>query len=152
MAYCTIAQVRSATGFIDDGEETPYILDATITDAIAGADGIINSKIGDVYTVPITPVPALIKSISITLAKCLLYKDEYGEETENLDKGWRSQWKSMMELLEAIRTRKSKIYNDTTGVEYDNKSLRSASFHPDDASAANLLNSTAPKMAINRKF
>lgn len=152
MAYSTVANVREATGFYDNGVDTPLISTDTITAAIAGADGIINSKIGDVYTVPITPVPALIKSISITLAKCLLYKDEYGEETENLDKGWRSQWKSMLELLEDIRKRKSKLYNDTTGVEYPVGGLRSPVFHPDDASSVNLVNPTAPKMAINRKF
>lgn len=125
MAYTTIAKVRRVTGFVDDTKHT----DDFITEQITAADSVIDTKISDVYTTPLTTVPGIISTISLQIAKALCYAEENGEESQNTDKGWERLLNFYMDLLDQIQDQKIKL-RDTSGVELTRNSLKSPSFKP----------------------
>lgn len=148
MAYSTIAQVRAATGFSDDTK----ITDATITQYIADADSVINSKIADVYALPLTETPDIIAMISRHIVVGLLYANEYGEESQDTDKGWKGRMDWAMGILEDIRTQKTKLY-DSNNAELARSNVRLATFKPtNDSSAATATDSDEPKLTMNQVF
>lgn len=149
MPYSTKIQVRNASGF-QDAYKMP---DSQIDLAITGADALINSMISAVYTLPLVSTPSLIETISIELAKYRLYQDEYGEETQNLDKGWMRGYDWAMGVLDDISKRKIKLIDDTTGEEFALNDLRSPAFYPNDASSQpDAVDSTQPKLTMNQNF
>ncbi len=153
MAYTTEAAVRAATGF----SNTTNISSATVTAYIADADSVINSYIGDVYALPlalstVATVPDIIETLSRHITTGLLYANEFGEESEDTDKGWKKRMDWAMGILEKIQKRKLKL-RSATGVEYDRTSLKSPVFYPTDASSeADADDSTEPKITMNGKF
>jgi len=78
MPYSTKADIlaeiseEELIGLTDD-ESAGIINDARVTEAIARADGIIDSYCGQVETVPFTTVPPVIKQHSKTLAISFLF-------------------------------------------------------------------------------
>jgi phage gp36-like protein len=150
--YTTVEQVRIATGF---EEATPpaeaKISDGVIEQAIKEADGIINGKINDVYILPLSSVPSLIEMISTQLAKGILYAQEYGEETENLDKGWQKTMDYYLGLLDDIRDRKLKLI-DENGQNLPTSSLFRMSGLPNPQTNQDKHNPTNPKFRINEVF
>jgi phage gp36-like protein len=150
--YTTVEQVRIATGF---EEATPpaeaKISDGVIEQAIKEADGIINGKINDVYILPLSSVPSLIEMISTQLAKGILYAQEYGEETENLDKGWQKTMDYYLGLLDDIRDRKLKLI-DENGQNLPTSSLFRMSGLPNAQTNQDKHNPTNPKFRINEVF
>lgn len=147
--YTTIANVRSASGFTDDTK----VSDAYITGKIDYAESYINAAISQVYTLPLATVPGLIEVIATEMAKYALYMDEYGEETENLDKGWRAAMEALYLDLQKIAERKLKLVDDSTGEELATNGLRSPSFFPTNASSSETAtDSTAPKFTMNQNF
>lgn len=148
MAYSTVAEVRNATGMQDSNN----ITDATVTARIAFADGIINGKIGSVYQLPLSATCELIHFCSLEIASLFLALDNYGEESENTDKGWKKKLDTIYSILEDIRTLKTQLY-DATGTELTRSTLRTPAFFPTDASSdPNAVDSTQPKISINQKF
>lgn len=148
MAYTIIASVRTATGFSD----TDNISDALITAYIADADGIIDAHIGDVYTLPLSETPEIIETISRHIVTALLYANEYGEESEDTDKGWKDRMKWVMGLLDDIRKNKLKL-RDSTGEELSRSTLRQPGFKPTNSSSlASAEDSDQPKMTMNQEF
>ena len=125
MAYVTKALVRSATGMTVSAN----ISDTTIDTKIAYAQAVIDSKIGDVYALPLASVPDIIKFLALEITAATLYMDEYGEETENLDKGWEKRLKWAMAVLDDIQSLKMKLYG-TDGVELARSSNKLPSFYP----------------------
>ena len=150
MAYSIEADVRAATGMND----ATRITSATVTGRIAFADGIINGKVGSVYALPLSVAgaavtPDLVHFLSIEIASLMLYWDNYGEETQNTDKGWKKRLDAAYSVLEDIRTLKLQLY-DGDGNELDRSTLRQPSGYPDDASSSDTAtNSTAPRLPIN---
>jgi len=148
MAYCTKTEVRAATGFSDSDK----ISDTTIDAYIADADSVINAKISDLYTLPLASTPDIINMLSRYLTIGLLYSNEYGEESQNTDKGWEKRMNWAMNILEDIRKQKTKLV-DSTGAELARRTLRSPSFYPTAASSDPAAdNSTAPRISMNTKF
>jgi len=150
MAYTTIEAVRKASGFTD----ATKVSDDYIQSKIDYAEGYINAVLAQVYTLPIVGIaPALLKEIAREMAKYGLYMDEYGEETENLDKGWRSGMEALQLDLQKIAERKLRLIDDSTGLELATNGIKSPSFYPTDASSDPLaINSTSPKFTMNQKF
>lgn len=131
MAYSTVAQVRIATGFADDANVT----DDVIEEKIASADSIIDAKIGDVYTTPLATPPDIIVEISTQIAKGFLYAREYGEESQDTDKGWKGILEFWMQLLDDIVDQKIKL-RGTDGVELTRSNLKLPVGQPTDATSA----------------
>lgn len=147
--YTTIAQVRTASGFTDDTK----ISDAYVTAKIDYAESYINAVISQVYTLPLSSVPGLIATMATEMAKYALYMDEYGEETENLDKGWRVAMEALYADLQKIADRKIKLVDDSTGTELPTNGLKSPSFFPTNASSdPSAVDNTAPKFTMNQQF
>ena len=147
--YTSIADVRAASGFTDDTK----VSDAYVTGKIDYAESYINAVISQVYTLPLSSVPGLIATMATEMAKYALYMDEYGEETENLDKGWRAAMEALYADLDKIARRKVKLVDDSTGVELATNGLKSPSFFPTNASSdPTTADNTAPKFTMNQKF
>jgi len=156
MAYTTEAAVRAATGF----SNATNITTGTMTVYIADADSVINSKIGDVYALPLTvggvaSTPDIIEMLSRHITTALLYFNEYGEESENLDKGFDKKMKWAMGILEDIRKRITKLRN-SSGTEYDRVSLQVPVFKPtNDSSDPDSTaddNDDGPQLTMNKQF
>jgi len=131
MAYTTIAEVRSSTGF----SNATNISDAVITAYIADADSIINSEIADIYTLPLASTPEIIETISRNIVIGLLYANEYGEETENLDKGWKKRMDFWLDILKSIKKGELRLYG-TGNTELTRSSLNTPLFAPNDTDSA----------------
>jgi len=149
MAYTTIAAVRIATGFSDD----TLITDALITQYIADADSVINAAIVDRYTLALASIPDIIETISRHITTALLYSNEYGEESEDTDKGWRGRMEWAMEQLENIKTGKLKLLDNTTLVELTRSELFQPVFKPTNVSSDPAAADTdAPRLTRNEQF
>lgn len=148
MAYSTITEIRQATGMTN----STLIPDARVTGRIAFADGIINGKIGQAYQLPLSATCELVHFLSIEIASLMLYMDEYGEETQNLDKGWQKKLDMAMGVLDSIRELKTLLF-DASGVELDRNTLREPSGYPtDESSLLSSPDSTYPKVRMNEQF
>jgi phage gp36-like protein len=145
--YTTEDEVRIATGFND-----PEKIDAiVINSAIAQADSIINAKIGKIYQLPLASTPAILNNISLQIAKSLLYMQEYGEETQNLDKGWEKNFNFQLGLLDQIAKQKLALLDDD-GVELALTGLTEIQSYPNNTSNLDLNNPTANKFSMNSKW
>src|SRR3989344_1321600 len=153
MDYTTEAAVRAATGFAN----TTNITSATVTAYIADADSVINSKIADVYQLPLAvsgteSVPEIIEMLSRHITVGLLYANEYGEESEDTDKGWKKRMDWATGILEDIQKRKTKLRN-ANGVEYDRSTLKNPSFYPNATSSdPDDEDTTEAKLSMNQQF
>jgi len=150
MAYTTIALVRVSTGMSD----VTTVPDATITGKITFADGVINGKIGEVYSLPLASTPDIIGFLSLEIASGMLFLDQYGEETKDGDKGWEKRIKMAMDTLEMIRMKTLKLYNASSNYdEFDTSDLRSPSFYPTEASSqADAVPTTVPTLTMKQVF
>lgn len=147
MAYCTVQQVRDASGLTN----STNVPDAYITLKIGYADGLINGKIGEVYSLPLASTPNLIAAMSLEIAVALLFLDQYGEEAENTDKGWQKRLDFLVKQLEDIRLQKIKLYDDTTGTELTRTTLKNPAFLPNDTTSdPEYTDPTNPKITMNR--
>lgn len=148
MAYTTKEIVRAATGFSD----ATKISDTTINLYIADADGLIDSMVADVYEVPLSPTPAIIGTLSRHIAIGLLYSNEYGEESQDTDKGWMKRMDWAMKVLKDIQSQKIKL-RTTAGVELTRTTLLTPESYPNDTSSELTADdSTAPEFKMNSKF
>lgn len=151
--YTTVETVRIMTGFQEaTPPEDSKISDETIELAIKQADSIINGKIGDRYQLPLASTPYLIESISSQIAKALLYAQEYGEETENLDKGWQKTMDYFVEMLDDIQLGKTKLRDDDTGEELARSTTDFPSFYPNEQSENDPFNPTFSRITVNRRW
>ena len=78
MAYCTQSDIekqlpseRLITLTDDDGDDIPDT--GVIDEAIADADEEIDSYLAARYTVPVSPVPGIVKKLSVDIAIWNLY-------------------------------------------------------------------------------
>lgn len=150
MAYIDNATVRKESGFSNNANISDSFIDAKI----AYADSVINSKIRDVYALPLaTPIPSVIKFLSLDIACALLNMAEYGEETQNVDKGSKKRLDVAMAVLDDIQSMKMKLTNDTTGAELARSTHNQPSFRPNDTTSdPDYDNTTQPKVGMNSTF
>lgn len=79
MTYCTVAEVKSEFKNIDTTAPGSFITDAEITDFIAQEAGLINTYIGGLYILPISPILSpnafnFLKKICIDCVACRIEK------------------------------------------------------------------------------
>jgi len=150
--YTTVAAVRLATGFSD----TAKITTARIEQYIGDADSTINSYLVSIYTLPLASTPSIIEMISRWLAIGLLYADEYGEESQNLDKGWEKRLAWAKEMLESIKKQEVKLVSEsgaTAGQELARATLMQPTSLPNDTTSdPSYIDSTAPKVSMNTQY
>lgn len=129
MAYSTVANIRTETGF----KNSTNITDAYVTQKIAEADSIIDSKIVDVYSLPLASTPDIIVFISKEIASGLLYLDQYGEEIEDSALDGQKKIDYAMKVLDDIQSRKMKLL-DSNGDELSVSNLLQPAFYPTQTS------------------
>ena len=155
MSYTTDANVRIAAGIVGNLN----ISTASIASKIVMADGFINGKIGDVYSLPLAEVPAFITELASQLAACWVLIDEYGKEAQDTDKDGYKRLALLTNdkntgTLDKIQKKELKIFSDTTSQELTTATTRSPVFRPNAVSEnsddPNV--STKPKFLINKTF
>lgn len=134
MAYSTVANVRTNSGFTD----STLVADAVVTAKISYADGLINAKIASVYAIPLTvsgvaTTPDLIAMLSLEMATVLLLMSQYSEQAQDSDKGWEKRLKTVQSTLDDIAKGKAKLIN-ASGVEFDRSSTLDPTYLPSAAS------------------
>lgn len=144
--YTDVATIRAASGCADDA----LILDATIERYIGQADSVIDSYISDVYTLPLASVPDIIQMISEYITIAILNTNEYGEESQDSNKGWQKRMDFALSLLEKIQKRKIKL-KDATGAELATSGLTEPSFRPNAATSA-IGGDDYPRMTFTEKL
>jgi len=152
--YTTEAAVRLATGFSD----TTKISKTTIESYIADADGVINSFLAGIYVIPFTAggiatTPELIETLSRHITVGLLYANEYGEESQDTDKGWEKRMNWAMKMLSQLKKGDMKLYGTVDGIltECDTTSLRMPKYYPTEDSSEEG-GPTEPKFTMDMKF
>lgn len=148
MAYSTEALVRAASGF----SNTANITSATITAYLDDADSVINGYIGDVYSLPLSTTCEMIETIARHITVGLLYANEYGEESQGTDKGWKGRLDWAMDLLKQIQDQKLKL-RGSTGTELTRSSFRLPVFSPTTAeSDASATDTKEPRFTMNTQY
>lgn len=148
MSYTTIAAVRAVTGIVDPNK----VSDATVTSKIAFADAKINAAIGSVYKLPLSGTCDLIEFLSLELSSVFLETDAYGEETQNLDKGWKQKMAILDLELDNIRLLKARLF-DSSGSELARNTTHQPGGYPDYASSdPTAVNSTQAQITMTEQF
>jgi len=146
--YSVVADIRTQTAFKDDS----LITDTYITQKIAEADDIIDSVIGEVYVLPLDSNPNSIVSLSKSMTSCLLYQEQNINFEVEAGVPVNDFCKSLLDRLEAIRTRLIKLYDDD-GDELTITERIKPQYHPTvTSSEESATDSTAPKFSMNKEF
>lgn len=152
MAYTDVETLRIITGFTGVDEDDDYLVsDDTINRAILQAEAIVNGAVASVYLLPFATTPDLVASITEQIAKALLYAEEYGEETENLDKGWKKTFDFQLAILDKIKNGRIFLI-DSTGQEYPRSKIKLPAFYPNDISNDDPGDPTNSKITVNEQW
>ena len=73
--YCTVEDIRMKAGF----EKATNLADRYVSAARRNAQAEIDNALSDSFTVPFTPVPEKIRTLTIKLAAYSLKHDAYGD-------------------------------------------------------------------------
>lgn len=149
MAYSTVAAIRTESPFKD----SVSIPDTYVTQKITEADGIINSLVGEAYVLPLpSTAPDIIVSISKALAIGLLFQEQNTNIEVEPGVSVADHIKAQMDMLSAISARKIKLF-DSSGNELAVRDSALPSSYPNVTSSdPAAVNSTAPKITMNKKF
>ncbi len=112
MAYCTESDIQkqlSPEQLIeltdDDGNDLPD--SGVIEQAIADADAEIDSYLAGRYTVPVSPVPAVIRKLSVDIAIWNLYS-----RRTVTDENRKERYKAAIDLLKLVSEGKAALGAD----------------------------------------
>lgn len=106
MAYCTIADIRDQLDdrsliTLTDDEGAGQVAEDRVTRAIADADEEINGYVGSRHTVPLSPVPAIVRKLSTDIAIYNLYaRRDLVTETRS------ERYKNAIKFLDGVATGK----------------------------------------------
>ena len=103
MAYCVLVDLKKllpevALIQLTDDEGSGSINQGRIDEAISQADSEIDSYVGTRYSVPLSPVPTLIKKLSVDFAIYNLYS----RKEEGIPETRETRYKNGIRLLEGI--------------------------------------------------
>ena len=101
--YCTVEDMKklipeSTLIQLTDDESLGNINQARIDEAVASADAEINSYCGSRYSVPFTPVPDMIRKVSVDIAIYNLYSRKVEEIPETRE----TRYKNAIRFLEIV--------------------------------------------------
>lgn len=147
--YTSIQAVRDASGLTSSSK----VADAYITAKIGYADGLINSAMAERYVIPFASTPDSVAFLSLEITVAMLFMEQYGEEAEDKDKGWKGRMDFLMKQLELYRTGKLKLIDPATGTELTRSNAKLPSSYPTAASSeADAVPSTAPQVEMQEKW
>lgn len=118
--YASITEIRVEAGF----EKAFKLKDSTIDQQRRAAEAEINAALGGVYSVPFSPVPEIIHTLTIQLATALLLTFAYGSTRTNKEK-----LEAARKAINEYKERKS-VLTDENGIELT--SSGSVTGFPDD--------------------
>jgi phage gp36-like protein len=95
--YSTVEDIKRAMKKL-----SVRVTDEEIQSYIEKADSLIDAMLGEVYNVPLFPVPVLIKYISVDLAVFFLSEDLYTSQQPNMDAYQEKRYTRAMEMLNQI--------------------------------------------------
>jgi len=149
--YTTIANVRIAAGIVGNLN----VSTASIQQKISMANGVINGKISDVYSLPLAETPSFITEIASQLAGAFVLIDEYGKEAEDTDKDGFKRLDLLYNdkktgILDRIQKKEMKLISDTTSEELTTSNVKSPIFRPTTLSSDE--NETDPDIATHPKL
>lgn len=110
MAYSTKADILNQMS--DDelsqlsSEQGDFVDDVVVMAAIADADSVIDSYVGRVYLVPVTPTPPRLKNISALIAVYNLHSRRSGK-LGGINEAVRTSYEDCMSYLKDISTGKA---------------------------------------------
>ena len=84
---------------LTDDDDTGSVDQAKVDAAIEEADEMIDSHVGRVKTVPLSPVPGIIKNLSVTMAIWYLH-ERRGISSEVREKGFNSALKTLQMIAD----------------------------------------------------
>ena len=110
--YATVEEARREAGL----QNNKWILDTTIQEKLVQSQSEVNTAviIGG-YTLPLDPVPAVLKNITLMLTAGYLLTMDYGPEHTGTNKDGESKIERARKLLEQIKTGEYQLIDDTTG-------------------------------------
>lgn len=157
MSYTNTSNVRIAAGIVGNLN----ISTASIEQKVVMADGVINGKIMDVYSLPLDETPSFIIQIASQLAAAFILIDEYGKEAEDTDKDGYKRLDLIYNdkktgLLDRIQKKEIKLISDTTSTELAVSGVKSPVFRPNNLSSSENETdpevSTRPKIFMNKTY
>lgn len=116
MPYCSVDDIKARVpeailiGLTQDDSSATSVDETKISDAIGDGDGLIDFYLASQYEVPFSPVPAIIKNISISIARYNLYKRKYDVE---FPEAIQRSYEEATELLRTIRDGEIEIVGAT---------------------------------------
>jgi len=110
MAYCAYADIKKILPEetlvqLTDDEGAGVANQTRISEAIAQADDEINAYLGMKYSLPLSPVPAIVKKLSVDMAVYNLYS----RRMESIPETRAERYKNCLRLLEGIAAGKISI-------------------------------------------
>lgn len=111
--YCSqtdlLERINQATLIsLSNDEDSPTEVDASVVArAIADADAEIDGYVGTRHTVPLSPVPDLVRKMSVELAIYHLYSRRMGAPEE-----WRKRYEDNVRLLRDVSAGKVSLGED----------------------------------------
>ena len=157
MSYTNIGNVRISAGMVGNLN----ISTASIQQKITMADGVINGKIMDVYSLPLDETPSFLIEIASQLAAAFVLIDEYGKESEDTDKDGFKRLDLIYNdkktgILDRIQKKEIKLISDTTSDELAISSVKSIEFRPNNLSSDENETdpdvNTSPKIKMNNAY
>lgn len=146
--YGTVAHVRTSSPFKDSVNITSEYITLLLTEA----DSLINSYLARAYALPLASTPDVIVHIAEDLAVCFLFRDQNPNQEVAAGVNVEDQFKSLLDMLEAIASRKTPLV-DSSGTEYALNGNSLPSSYPNDASSdSSAENSTSPHFSMTQQF
>jgi phage gp36-like protein len=105
MPYCTLEDIKSHIPEqnliqLTDDENLGIINETRVNDAIDYADQLIGGYLRGRYTLPLDPVPGLVKKLSIDFSIFWLYSRRFELE---MPEGMMNRYKNALKILEMIQ-------------------------------------------------
>jgi phage gp36-like protein len=118
MRYCTLADLRlsipeqTLIWLSNDDPQATTLHQDVITEAIRQAEEMADAHLRGRYSLPLEPVPTVVKDVTVNLARHWLYARR--PEGNELPDAVTRTYKSAVHLLEAIRDGKLTLGSTTT--------------------------------------
>lgn len=105
MPYCTLTDIKSAIPEqnliqLTDDEGAGEVNQERVNDAIDYADQLIDGYLRGRYTLPLDPVPGLLKKLAVDLAVFFIYSRKLELE---MPEGMENRYKNSTKVLEMIQ-------------------------------------------------
>lgn len=110
MAYATVADVQQRWPLI---ERSKSVTEGDITAIIAAEQSIVDAKLGGRYSVPFSPVPAVIATITADLATYRLITTRLAAQRTDKEYEAANPFKRSLELLDEIACGKIDLVSDS---------------------------------------